>query len=283
MRTTENGERQYGYTQDKVVIITDKFHGFIRYADGFTLSNVKYTDSHFIAFTTDHKIEDLLEAEIYYTAVEYDYYQRADKEEIKVYKEVDLNHPVKKISADNKGSNEADGWFGFAHKYEWERIEKLSDFYGAEKDALSSEAKEALERVQSNAGKNGAWILRFLETRYTVRVQSGSIWDFLYYDTISVSDVSILKLTFRTEGITYTMRVVDTMVTPDTIPDGAHYESEWDLLFKQLKDGFNNLTKTLRAITVAIGAVFGLGILALITYGIGKLIDWILAIFHRRK
>ena len=125
--------------------------------------------------------------------------------------------------------------------------------------------------------------MRFLETRYTVRVQSGSIWDFLYYDTIRVSNVSILKLTFRTEGITYTMRVVDTMVTPDTIPDGGHYENEWDLLFKQLKDGFNNLTKTLRAITLAVGAVFALGIIFLIGYGISKLIDWILAIFHRRK
>ena len=281
--TTADGAREYGFDQEEVITVTDKYHGTIRYSDGFALWQEKNTDSHFIAFTTDHKIEDLRSAEIYYDAQYYVYSYNPTVLWGNKYRDLertDLNPPVKKIKGEEKGGNAGDGWLG--HKYEWDRIEKLSDFYGAEKDALSSETKEALERVQSNAGDNGAWILRFLETKYTVDTDSaiGTVGSTIYRQTI-VSNVAILKLTFRTAGITYTMGVVDTMVTPDTEPDGEHDALEG--LWLNLKDAFNNLQKTLRGITLAIGAVFGLGIIFLIGYGISKLIDWILAIFHRRK
>ena len=283
-RTNEDGRREYAYTKDEVVIITDKFHGFIRYKDGFKLWEVPYTDSHFIAFTTDHKIEELLSAEVYYTTKKYDYntYSWSSDKTEDIVEEGVPKDTVKKITAEEKGSNDADGWFG--HKYEWERIEKLSSFCNTEGEALTDEAKTRLTEIQNAAGENGAWVLRFLETQYTMKsVVLQGLGVQYTFKTTRVSNVAILKLTFRTEGITYTMGVVDSMVTPDTEPDGAHNETEWDFLFQQLKDGFNNLKKTLRGITLAVGAVFGLGILVLIVYGIGKLIDWILAIFHRRK
>jgi len=288
-RTNADGGREYAYTQDQVVTITDKFNGFIRYSDGFKLWEVPYTDSHFIVFTTDHKIEELLSAEVYYSLSAYvyrDYY--VDGEDGTVNDETISENNYKKLTAEDKGNNEADGWFG--HKYEWERIEELSSFRNSEDDALTDEAKAKLTDIQNAAGENGAWVLRFIETQYTIEEvlrynKWGQYFEKHYLETRStiVSNVAILKLTFRTEGITYTMGVVDTMVTPDTVPDGGHNETEWDFLFQQLKDGFKNLQKTLRAIGVAIGAIFAACIVGGIAYGIITLINWIRDAVHRRR
>ncbi len=288
-RTKDDGTREYAYTQDKVVTITDKFHGFIRYADGFKLWEVPFTDSHFIAFTSDHKIEDLLSAEVYYSLSAYvyrDYY--VDGKDGAVKDEIISASNYKKLTTEDKGSNDADGWFG--HRYEWDRIEELSSFRNSEDDALTDEAKTRLTEIQNTAGENGAWVLRFIETQYTeeefLRYNKwGQYFEkhYLEIESTIVSNVAILKLTFRTAGITYTMGVVDTMVTPDTVPDGGHNETEWDLLFKKLKEGFNNLQKTLRGIGVAIGAIFAACILGGIAYGIITLINWIRDAVHRRR
>ena len=283
-RTTESGAREYAYTQDKVVTITDKYHGFIRYPDGFSLLNNPYTDSHFIAFTTNYKIDELYSAEVYYTALAYNYREYYDGD-IKVLKEKDLNHPVKKIRAEETGSNSPNSWF--SKKYKWNRIEKLVDFLTAEGPDMSGEAKESLGRIQENAGENGAFVLRFLETSYTRSIFTppmGGGPSIEEYETTKVSNVSILKLTFRTEGIPYTMGAIDTMVTPDDIPDGGRDDAlSLKELWENLKAAFNDLQKTLKGITVAIGAIFGLGIVVGIVFGIIKLVELIQNSINRRR
>ena len=135
---------------------------------------------------------------------------------------------------------------------------------------LSDDAISNLERVQSTANQNGtnAWILGYFDDEIKLKLKN-DYGGLAYAEFVDVTNVMLLKLTFRTAGITYTMGVVDTMVTPDDIEDGGGRDSDpWGWL----KDSLNSLTKTMRKITLAVGAVFALGFLAIIVYGIIKLI-----------
>lgn len=296
-RTTVSGSIEYAYSQDEVIVVTDKYHSFIRYSDGFRLLERPYTDSHFIAFTTDHKIEELLSAEVYCVTRAYEYMEKFKPdnkyESTTILRDKFLKNETVKITAGEKGSNEADGWFDSGHKYEWERIEKLSEFLDAEESALTSETISGLLRVENSANGNGVWVLRFLETSYTEDHKLSSYYGTIYtgsitYTTTRVSDVSILKLTFRTAGVPYTMNVVDSMVTPDTVPGGEHglvegIQRNYDDWLNSINNWLKELQKTMRQIGVAIGAVFAAVLLGFCVYGIVTLVNWIRDSVHRRR
>ena len=67
---TLNGETYYDCEITEVVEITDMFVGFIEYEDGLKLGFHPINgacQSHFIAFNSDHKMDELLEADITFT------------------------------------------------------------------------------------------------------------------------------------------------------------------------------------------------------------------------
>ena len=288
-RNTADGGREYAHTTDEVVTVTDEWHGSIRYSDGFKLLNEPYTDSHFIAFTTDRLIENLLKVEITYMQQQYDYGYYYTTGKVVPFNVGTPYRSEVTLKAGQKGQNAADGWEGTGHKYEWERIETIPDFI-ANESSLTSEAKQNLLEVYENSAGNGAWVVRFLETRYT----ESNIWGSIntsggvgaavvgrQYQTTRVSNVALIKMTFRTAGVTYTMGVVDSMTSSDNIPDGQH--DLWEGLWLNLKAAFENLQKSLRKITVAIGAIMALALAGLATYGIVTLINWIRDGVHRRR
>ena len=111
----------------------------------------------------------------------------------------------------------------FAKSYSWKRIASVRDFLAEEQtetlysgavinvtsgNSFTDEAKTELQKQK--------WVLRFKETDYSVTYHKNSS---LYVtDGTLVGDVTILRLKFVTDGITYNLGVVDNKQTGGTDP-----------------------------------------------------------------
>ena len=193
---TVNGEVSYSMITSETITITNKIVGYIQYSEGFKLY-LDRCDSHFVAFSTDRKIDDLMEADLEYTTQSY----------IKIVKTGDdkptLGEKVpnsKTVKASEEVSNDADGLFG--KKYTWNRIEKVDDFIANEGENLNLTTGN-LEDL-----KNMDWILRFEETDFT-----STVGMYVTNTGTLVSEMTILRLKFQTDGVTYNLGVVDNKQT----------------------------------------------------------------------
>lgn len=198
---TIDGQVSYSMITSETITITNKIVGYIQYSEGFKLY-VDRCDSHFVAFSTDRKIDDLMEADLEYTTQSY----------IKIVKTGDdtptLGEKIsnsKTVKALEEVSNDADGLFG--KKYTWNRIERVSDFIANEGDDLNLTTGN-LEDL-----KNMDWILRFEETDFT-----SAVGMYVTNTGTLVSEVTILRLKFQTDGVTYNLGVVDNKQTGSKDP-----------------------------------------------------------------
>lgn len=202
-----NGKPYVNCVDIETIVVTDKFVGFVRYPDGFQLY-VGACDSHFVAFNTNKPMDKLLEADVYYTTQAYssswaafvgsseEFGAKADK-----YAYLKYTDRV-----------EHTGGGLFAGTYKWDRIQTVENFIATEDREqifsgaiidvkISSKLTDAaLAELQ---GKK--WVLRFAETDYSMWSGQGA------YGTFStiVGDVTILRLKFETDGITYNLGVID--------------------------------------------------------------------------
>ena len=125
--------------------------------------------------------------------------------------------PVK-LKYDEKASNPADGLNG--KKYVWKRIERVSDFIV--KEGLSDDVKDKLRGKQ--------WVLRFYESAYN-KLSFSEMVSGAHVKT-EVSEVTILRLKFETNGKTYDLGVVD---NKQTGPKDPIFTPLWDF-FKWLAE-----------------------------------------------
>lgn len=211
-----NGKPYVNCVEIETIVVTDKFVGFVRYPDGFQLY-IGACDSHFVAFNTDKPMDRLLEADVYYTTQAYADSWAAFVGTSQDFGEKKDNYAYLKYT--DKVEHTGGGWF--AGTYKWDRIQTVSDFIktedreqifsGAIIDVkLSSKLTDAaLAELQ---GKK--WVLRFAETGYSMWTGQGA------YGTFStiVGDVTILRLKFETDGITYNLGVIDNKQTGSTEP-----------------------------------------------------------------
>lgn len=239
--STVDSETTYRMLTLETITITDKFVGYVRYDEGFKLY-VDSCDSHFVAFNTDRNMDKLLEADLTYVSRKYMDTIGIFSDGVPTYEE-----PLtifKTLSYTDKASNDGDGWFG--KKYTWERIQKTEDFLsetdGTDNVTITKEGAAAFE--------NTAWVLRFAETSFK-NVSSGAVGSSTSYGT-EVSDVTILRLRFETEGDTYNLGVVDNKQTGDSSPVVTVKPADpWEQFKKSVKKLFS---------VIAIGiAVFILG------------------------
>ena len=208
-----NGKPYVNCVDIETIVVTDKFVGFVRYKDGFKLY-VGACDSHFVAFNTDKPIDKLLEADVYYTTQSYDWSSvpfvgvnetfgdKADKYAYLKYTD--------KVEHTGGGL--------FAGTYKWDRIQTIDDFikgenreniyHGAVLDVKTS-SKLTDEALTELKGKK--WVLRFAETSYSLSGYSTTGSTFESYTL--VGDVTILRLKFETDGITYNLGVIDNKQT----------------------------------------------------------------------
>ena len=204
-----NGKPYVNCVDIETIVVTDKFVGFVRYPDGFKLY-VGACDSHFVAFNTDRPIDKLLEADVYYTTQSYDW----SSTPFVGVKETFGDKADKYAYLKYTDKVEHTGGGLFAGTYKWDRIQTIDDFikgenreniyHGAVLDVKTS-SKLTDEALTELKGKK--WVLRFAETSYSLSGYSTTGSTFESYTL--VGDVTILRLKFETDGITYNLGVID--------------------------------------------------------------------------
>ncbi len=202
-----NGKPYVNCVDIETIVVTDKFVGFVRYQDGFKLY-LSACDSHFVAFNTDKPIDKLLEADVYYTTQEYSSSWAAFVGENETFGDKADKYAYLKYT--DKVEHTGDGWF--AGTYKWDRIQSIDDFIANEnKDNIYHGAiidvtySTQLTDAALAELKGKKWVLRFAETAYSMWTGQGSYGTF----ATLVGDVTILRLKFETDGITYNLGVID--------------------------------------------------------------------------
>lgn len=244
---TIDGQVTYLCEETEVIEVVDKYVGFIRYTNGFNLY-ANSCDSHYIAFSTDRKIDTLLEADVSYIVRSAKWDSIGDKT---TYGEP--TEQYKTLYYDEKVSN-SPGLF--AEKRTWTRIEKASDFLKNEN--LLDDVKPQIKQKQ--------FILRFYESDYkTGGTYIGStLHKHSSFD--EVTSVTILRLTFAKDGVTYNLGVVDNKQSGDINPD--NHVSNWFIdLINRIIDWFKSLFEKLGTVlgTASIIAII-VAIVLLIMY-----------------
>lgn len=212
-----NGEPFSRVLDIETIEITDKMVGFVRYSNGFQFYPSS-CDSHFVAFNTDRDIDRLIEADVYYTSQEYSYSFAVGAGTNETFKEKQDNYAY--LDYTQKVEHTGDGWF--APTYKWDRIETVEQFI-TENDTFQNVYSGAIIDINvankiteegKAALKGKKWVLRFIETDYSVwysQMANGS------FSTL-IGDVTILRLKFETDGITYNLGVIDNKQTGSSIP-----------------------------------------------------------------
>ena len=216
-----NGKPYINCIDIETIVVTDKFVGFVRYKDGFKLY-VGACDSHFVAFNTDKPIDKLLEADVYYTTQEYSSSWAALVGEKETFGDKADKYAYLKYA--DKVEHAGGGWF--AGTYKWDRIQTIDDFikgenreniyHGAVLDVKIS-SKLTDEALTELKGKK--WVLRFAETNYSLSSNYATGATFESYTL--VGDVTILRLKFETDGITYNLGVIDNKQTGSAEPSNS--------------------------------------------------------------
>lgn len=207
---TINGKPYVNCVDIDTIVVTDKFVGFVRYENGFTLYN-SACDSHFVAFNTDKPIDKLLEADVYYTTQSYNWNWTAFVGEKETFGTKQDNYSYLKYT--DKVEHTGEGWF--AGTYKWDRIQTVDDFISGENRenifhgaVLDVKVSTKLTDSALNELKGKEWVLRFTETAYSFTPDytgTGS----QYSSSTVVGDVTILRLKFETDGITYNLGTID--------------------------------------------------------------------------
>ncbi len=215
---TADGKVTYDCKDVEVVKIENKWNSAIIYPDGFkSLCNFGSCTSHFVAFSTDRKIDALLEADV--TFVKQSYTATANSVKFSMNPDTtklkftygDSTTERVTLHYDDIVQNEGDGFKG--EKHVWNRIESVETF--KKNNELNDNAIERLENKQ--------WVLRYYESERTAKVTNGGVLiaapivGMLVSEVVlqdeRTTDVSILRLEFETDDKLYNLGVVDNKQT----------------------------------------------------------------------
>ena len=250
------GETFYSCEKRDVVEITDKYVDFLRYDGGVYLWGGwrEDIDSHYVAFDCNYNIDELYEADIYYVSRSASRNQ-THTDSVKngplyTYGNSEKNYVF--LTDEQTADVHAKQLWGKDRNYP--RIEKVSDFISNEK--LTDETKANLKGKQ--------WVLRFVETDFTL--SSGSLR--IKEERTEVSEVSILRLHFKSKGTVYNLGVVDNKQSGDDKPGNPQGpelgdndgENWWD----KLLDFLANLWNKIKGIKWWQWLLIGVGIIAAI-------------------
>lgn len=214
--TDDSGEILYLCQETETVQIINPVAGYLEYSNGFHLYG-SWCDSHYVAFSTDWQIDELMEADVSYV-------QRSASQAVGLGLDGHITYGDKEnkiayLDGEQTGENPADGWF--AKKYKWERIQSVDEFKADKQNALTDSAKEKLDGQQ--------WVLRFVET---ARSASYSQYSTVTFWT-DISEVTVLRLKFLSDGKVYNLGAVSDKVTEGDKPDNTNtneFASLWEWL-----------------------------------------------------
>ena len=249
---TSNGKDVEISCQDiDTITITDKYVGYVRYGTATGYNDADLQDRHFVAFSTDKRIDKLLECDIYYkqqTVTTHwrnftnypDKPQSFDYGAISEDKYATLTYTSKQDITADYGV-----WWGNKnYSYSWDAIQTPSDFINSVEQKnvyqgaifnVSFDSKMTEDGL--NNLKDKEWVVSFLTTNYHYDYTGVHFSDDTTTQTL-VSNVSIIRLAFETDGYYYNLGVIDNKQTGDGIPDN-YTTTEYEL---------TNAGKTLLAI-----------------------------------
>lgn len=196
-----NGAVSYTMEKAKVVKLTGFKYGSVRLDSGYNFMSSYACDSHFVAFSTDVQIDKLLEADVTFSerSVDYGVYNHPD------YGEWQPN--AKTVTYKEKGENTTH-LFG-NNKRTWDRIMSASEYVDNFPCALPENVAADIKKQQ--------WVLSYYETPF--KNDGGGVFGFLSYagsaigganikHMTEVSNATILRLKYITDGVTYNLGVV---------------------------------------------------------------------------
>ena len=211
------------------IAIDNKYVGYVRYVNT-TITWGRLTqncDAHFVAFSTDRKIDDLLEADIYYTTQKFSQtfsgtsYSGGWEEKQEHYAYLQEGQEVSTFYGDTFVKKEAS----------WDRIQTTDEFlsrdyegdliyafpgFGDSTDVTFDDAGiEALHKTD--------WVLSFVETTYTEKTG----YEYMNTTYYRVGDVSLLRLRFISDGQIFDLGVVDNKQSGSKSPTVTVESEEW--------------------------------------------------------
>lgn len=237
---------KYSCKLTEVVEIINPFVDFLSYYNGatwgnmFGLEGIEYTDVHYIAFSTNKQIDTLKEVDVTYKTQSYHGYNN-------VYSYGEKSDDQYKTLTGDMGGSTPDSGFT-AQKYSWKCIQRSVDFINS--TSLNSDTADIV--------KNSEFVLVFLTTQYSEKEEWSMMQGhYKIIDGTKVSDVSILRLLFETNGKTYNLGVLMDIQEGDNIP-GNQSDIEtigfWAYIWRCIVRLFNG-TATLFEQIVAIVAI----------------------------
>lgn len=241
---TIDGAVQYACKEVETIEITSKYVGFVRYYNGWKFYDSS-CDSHYVAFSTDKEIDQLIEAEVYFTDQQITEYYVLNV--LTETLEGEVEEKYKFLNYTQKASNSPGGLFG--NSYTWERIESIDEFKNGLKESdinLTDEAETGLQDKK--------WVLRFSETDYLDTRSLGQ--NFIQYT--KVKDISILRLKFETDGEVYNLGVVDNKMTGSGEPSNVVKLPAW---LQAIKNWFDGLGLALQIIIGVVLVLLSLAVL----------------------
>lgn len=281
--TNEDETMSYSNTKTETIEIESKYTSFIRYTNGSTLFPYAH-DTFFVAFSTERDIDRLLEADVSFTATAYDCSKivlpGSESGEIEIASLTDdaemyssgvviypdnhyldyntHNHSslgLKHVNLKSKNNVIVHEGLIFKTKFEWNEIESVSDFVKDEHRDFTSEQLSKL--------KEKDWVLNFYHTSFSkgTEMLAGSPYKDYEKGTV-VESVTILRLKFETDGVTYNLGVIDDMQNSTLEPGGS---GTGENIFIRNNDFWKKVLKVLEYILLAFVAVFLVVILALFT------------------
>ncbi len=212
--------------------VTDKYVGFMRYPAGLDVGSVNEVDVHYVAFSTQYAMDELLEADVFYIQQSY---MRTGVLQHEGYGDKEKQYSYLKSDVDMEFTGS--GWN--SQKYSWNTIENSSAFLESCSDkTLYSQGvfntTYAVSTVNEDAKKEIAkcdWVLRFAVTDYTTYVFTSQSLEWLHTEATIVGEVTILRLAFETDGQYYNLPVIDNKqsgsLTPSNKIEYQVQASEW--------------------------------------------------------
>lgn len=252
--TVTNHSDGFRYDVDCVEFITviDKYVGYLRYKDGASgiLVVIKeFTDSHYVAFSTDKRINKLFEVDITFVRQSVMVKTSPTLPSEKFYIGEKIIERKTLFYDEKEVETTPEGWVK-GNVYKWNRIETVKDFKNNPENKFEDFALTQLENKQ--------WVLRFYESDYTYS-------DGKYFDeirSVEVSDVTILRLKFDMNGEIYNLGVVDNKQTGGNRPSNTQEKSFWELFMDFCKwlesiTGVSYIIWAIVFIAIPCGVIYG--------------------------
>ena len=204
---------------EDVIDVTEKHIGYVKYNKGSVIDAFfGYTSqihSHYVAFSTDRPIDEILEVDIYFKTQSVDTYP---EENLGLWTETTRGPKVDNyITLTSYQVLEINTSGFYPDYYKYKRIQSVEAFLEMEKQDITHQ--DGLE------GKE--WILRFYETTWSNTISTtgdqGGIAT--YYGSAhhtEVTDVALLRIEYEYDGVVYNLGVVDDMQTGSKEADGSH-------------------------------------------------------------